>query len=171
MTQAAASKSLRTHAVRKPSRVRGLVTAASLLACGCAGGADATSDRLAANGPLAGTRWRLVSFQSSDDTVGTLKPSDPMRYTMEMTVGGRLGVNVDCNHASGRWAAHPAGAAGGSLLLYAPLTTRAACPLRSMDTRLAKDLPLVRRYRLEGDVLSLTLRRDRGVYTWRRLSP
>jgi hypothetical protein len=169
MTQAAASTVVQKQAIRPPRRFRGLVTAASLLAGGCASSPAATTDPVAANGPLAGTRWQLVSFQSADDTVGTLKPPTPARYTMEIMAGGRLGLQVNCNHASGRWAASPQGASGGSLLLNAPLTTRAACPLGAMDTRVAKDLRLVRRYRLDGDVLNLTLRRDRGVYTWRRL--
>jgi heat shock protein HslJ len=124
----------------------------------------------AAVSPLAGTRWQLVQFQSSHDAVGTLKPEDPTRYVMDLIVGGRLAMQLDCNRAVGRWEARPTSATGGSISFGASAMTLAACLSGSMDTRIARDLGSVRTYTLDGDRLNLALEADGGVYTWRQMA-
>jgi heat shock protein HslJ len=125
----------------------------------------------AAKSQLAGTRWELVRFQSPKDAIGVQTPADPTLYVMELQVGGRLALKLDCNRATGRWEAHPASPTDGQIDLAAPAMTRAACPPGSWDTRLARDLAFVTSYKLEGDLLHLALKMDSGIYTWRRISP
>jgi heat shock protein HslJ len=123
----------------------------------------------AASAPgLAGTRWRLIRFQSSDDAIGSVVPPDPDRYTLEFLAEGRYAMRLDCNRANGRWTATRAGADGGRLTLGPGAMTRAACPPGSLDTKIAADLGRVRSYTLRGDVLGLALEADAGVYEWRR---
>ncbi|MDX6613685.1 MAG: para-nitrobenzyl esterase [Blastocatellia bacterium] len=50
---------------------------------------------------LAGTSWKLVKFQTSDDT--TLVPDDGSKYTVTFGSNGRITSRVDCNHASSTW--------------------------------------------------------------------
>jgi len=115
---------------------------------------------------LAGTHWQLVEFRSADGRIE--KPADPSRYVLELIVGGRLAMQLDCNRATGRWEAHSTGPEGGVITLNAPAMTRAMCPGPSWDTRLAADLASARTYALDGERLSVTLE-NRGVYVWRRL--
>ena len=41
---------------------------------------------------LAGTSWRLVRFEGSDDTV--LKPDDPSKYTIELGADGQVAARA-----------------------------------------------------------------------------
>jgi membrane-bound inhibitor of C-type lysozyme len=120
----------------------------------------------AANTPLAGTRWRLVEFRSADPAVGVLTPEAQAVYEMDLIVGGRLAMQLDCNRATGRWETHTSSMAG-SISMAAPAMTRALCLHSTMDTRIAGDMDKVRSFAIEGDRLSLTLA-DGGVYQWRR---
>jgi heat shock protein HslJ len=120
---------------------------------------------------LAGTRWELVQFQSPEDSIGVEKPSDPSQYVMELLAGGKLALQLDCNRATGHWEAHPKSPRDGLISFAAPAMTRAACPPGSWDTRLARDLPMIHSYVLEGDRLHLALPIDSGIYTWRRTPP
>jgi hypothetical protein len=151
-----------------------------LMLAGCAGethspagrvAATPAPPRTAASSPLAGTRWQLVQFQSPEDSIGIEKPANPEHYVMELQDGGGLSLQLDCNRATGHWAAHPASPTDGSISLDAPAMTSAACLPGSWDTRLARDLAFVRGYVLEGDRLHLALKIDSGIYTWRRMSP
>lgn len=114
---------------------------------------------------LAGTRWQLVRFQSSDDAIGAIAPSDPTRYTLDLGVDGRAAFRLDCNRASASWSQGP-----GNQFRFGPgAMTRAACPAGSMDTRIAGDLLRIRSATPEGDTINFALEADGGVYTWRRL--
>ena len=118
---------------------------------------------------LAGTKWQLVQFQSPEDSIGTIKPSDPSVYTMELMPGGQLAMQLDCNRATGHWEAQAASPEDGHITFNAPAMTRAFCGEKSMDTRIARDLEFVTSYRLIGDTLNLALKMDSGIYTWRRI--
>jgi heat shock protein HslJ len=50
---------------------------------------------------LGGASWRLVKFQSSDDT--TLRPDDKNKYTIAFGADGRVAVRIDCNRGAGDW--------------------------------------------------------------------
>lgn len=121
----------------------------------------------ASKSPLAGSHWQLVEFRSADGKVEL--PADPSHYVLELLVGGRLAMQLDCNRASGRWTASATGAAGGVIILNAPAMTRAMCAGPSWDSRLAADLLSARTYTLEGDRLSVTLE-NHSAYIWRRLA-
>ena len=125
----------------------------------------------AAHSPLVGTRWELVELQSSDKNVGTVRPADPSKFTMDLMAGGRLAMQLDCNRAAGAWEAHPTSATEGALSLGEPAMTRAMCLTGSMDSQVASQLGRVRTYRLEGDRLILGLEANAGAYTWRRAAP
>lgn len=117
---------------------------------------------------LAGTRWQFVEFQSSDDAIGTIRPSDPTRYTLEFD-GDRAAFRLDCNRANAGWRATPTGTSGGGFSFAVGGMTRAFCGPQSMDTRIAGDLPRVRSFTIVGDTLNFALEADSGIYTWRRL--
>ena len=121
----------------------------------------------AGNSPLAGTRWRLVQFRAADGK--TSAPANPERYVMELQVGGRLGMKVDCNTASGRWEAHASGPGGGAISMGAPAMTRAFCLGDSWDSRVARDIGMARTYTLDGDQLDVVLSENSGTYRWKRL--
>ncbi len=115
--------------------------------------------------PLAGTRWQLVQFQSSDDAIGAIRPKEPDRYTMDLGADGRAFFKLDCNRANATWETEPDG-----LIRFGPgAMTRAACGPGAMDTRIANDLTRLRSVRTDGDLLHLALEADGGVYSWRRL--
>lgn len=136
------------------------------------GGCSTMTDIKAADSGLAGSNWQLVQFQSSDDSIGTIRPDDPARYTMELGAEGRLAMRLDCNRATGRWSATQSspGTASGAFTLSPTAMTRAMCPPGSMDTRIARDSAFIRSYVLEGDMLNLALQADGGIYTWRRVN-
>jgi heat shock protein HslJ len=143
----------------------------ALVACLLLAGCAAEPHPPAATSALAGTRWELVQFQSPEDSIGVEKPAHPERYVMELQAGGTLAVQLDCNRATGQWAAHPASPTDGQISLAAAAMTSAACLPGSWDSRLARDLANVRSYVLEGDRLHLALKIDSGIYTWRRVAP
>jgi heat shock protein HslJ len=117
---------------------------------------------------IAGTQWTLVSFQSSDDSIGTLVPPNPDRYTLDFGADGTLAARLDCNRATGAWKASNASPTGGSLAITGGAMTRAMCGPGAMDSRIAADLRRIRTYTLRGDRLFLALEADAGIYEFRR---
>ena len=115
---------------------------------------------------LSGTSWTLVHFQSSDDAVGTVVPSNVERYTLQFGADGALVLRLDCNRATGRWEAKPTSATGGSLTITGGRMTRAMCGPGAIDTPIARDLSRIRSYTIAGGRLSLALEADAGVYIW-----
>ncbi len=115
---------------------------------------------------LSGSKWRLVHFQSSDDTIGTIVPPNVGNYAIEFMADGALAMRLDCNRASGRWEASHATSRGGSLTLTVGPMTRAMCAEGALDTRIARDSAKVRSYTLEKGRLSLALEADAGIYVW-----
>lgn len=117
-------------------------------------------------GPLAGSAWTLVHFQSSDDAQGIVVPPDASRYTLEFRPDGVLALQLDCNRGSARWASRPGSSGGGRLDISPGAMTRAMCGPGALDTRIARDLARIRSYTLIGAGLSLALEADAGVYLW-----
>ncbi len=118
---------------------------------------------------LDGTRWQLVYFESSDDTIGRIVPPRLERYTMEFSRDGSVALQLDCNRARAMWSAEPSSANGGSITFTPGMMTRAMCGPDAMDTRIAADLGRIRSYTLRGDTLNLALEADGGIYTWNPL--
>ena len=116
---------------------------------------------------LAGTQWRLVQFQSMDDSIGEIKPDNPSLYTMSLNGDGTVQMQLNCNRAMGTWSADPAtDGASGSFRFGTMATTKALCPPPSMDERVARDTQWVRGYLLRDGNLHLSLMADGGIYSW-----
>lgn len=131
-----------------------------LAACSTLGGAGG-----AAPNPLGGSAWQLVELQSSDDTIGTVRPEHPSRYEMRLNGDGTAAFRLDCNRGAGRWES-----TAPNQITFTPIAmTRAACLTGSLDTRLARELGYVRRYLLEGDRLRLIMMADGGSQVWARV--
>lgn len=130
-----------------------------------ASGARQCRDQAAAARTLAGTGWRLIHFQSSDDTIGTKTPPNADRYTLQFSADGSLALRLDCNRANGKWTATPS-TTGGSLTLTGGAMTRAFCGPDALDTQIARDLSRIRSYTYAGMNLSLALEADGGTYLW-----
>ncbi len=118
-------------------------------------------------GPLAGTSWRLVRFQSMDDAIGEIVPGDPSAYTMTLSADGSVQMQLNCNRAMGTWSVEPASDGISGAFTFGPLaTTRALCPPPSMDDRIARDAQWVRGFLLRDGQLHLSLMADGGIYSW-----
>lgn len=122
----------------------------------------------AGGGSLAGTTWRLIAFESSDDAIGTVRPADPAVYTMTLGADGQATLRLDCNRGSAGWSALPAGGDSGSFTFGPMAMTRAYCGPTSMDARIARDAEYVRTYVLRDGRLHLNLMADAGNYVWER---
>jgi len=146
--------------------LRGLgVIGAALLAAACTTTPDAPGG--GAN-DLAGTRWRLENFESSDDAQGTTRPANPANYGLEFQADGLLAMRLDCNRGTAQWTAVPSEPGRGALSISPGAMTRAMCPPGSWDTRIAQTIGEVQSYVIEGDRLHLALKLDSGIYTWVR---
>ena len=120
---------------------------------------------------LAGTSWRLASFQANNDGGQALRPGTPDGFTLSFGQDGRLAVKLDCNRGTGPWQAVATDATGGTLSLGPVATTRAMCPPDAVGSRLAQDLPALRTWRLQDNRLHTGLPADAGVYVWERITP
>jgi heat shock protein HslJ len=117
--------------------------------------------------PLAGTEWRLVSFQSMDDSIGEVRPEDPSRFTMHLNADGTVAFRLDCNRARGNWSAEPAGDETSGRFTFGELvSTRALCPPPHLDEWVVGQAGFVRGYLLKDQRLYLTLMADGGIFTW-----
>ena len=118
-------------------------------------------------GLLAGTRWRLVRFQSMDDATGEIEPSDPSAYSMTLNADGSAEMQLNCNRATGTWSVQRASDGISGSFTFGPLaTTKALCPPPSMDERIARDAQWIRGFLLRDGQLHLSLMADGGIYSW-----
>jgi heat shock protein HslJ len=120
---------------------------------------------------LPGTTWRLVQFQSSDDSIGTKIPPNTDKYVMTFASDGTLSAQLDCNRLSGKWDAKPTSPMAGTLTIIGGPMTMAACQPGAMDTAIARDLRFVRSYTIKGRQLHLALQADAGIYSWMAVPP
>ncbi|MEM9404733.1 MAG: META domain-containing protein [Acidobacteriota bacterium] len=149
---------------------RPLLLVLLLSVLGCAPESDeptATTAEAATPAPLEGTRWRLVQFQSMDDEVGTVAPSDPTQFTMSLRTDGTVAMQLDCNRGTGTWSSEVADDGASGSFTFGPLaTTRALCPPPNLDERIARDAESVRSFLLRDGQLHLILLADGGIYSW-----
>lgn len=125
------------------------------------------ADKPAPRGPLAGTSWRLVEFQSMDDATGTIRPEASSLYTMHLYDDGTVALVLNCNRASGTWSAKPSAEGISGSFAFSPLAmTRAFCPPPSMDESVAAQTAFIRSYLLKDGRLYLSLMADGGIYVW-----
>ena len=119
---------------------------------------------LAASG-LAGTSWRLVKFQSMDDT--TLKPDDRSKYTITFEGGGKLTARIDCNRGVGTWKE-----GGPSQITFGPMAlTRAMCAPGSMHDQIVRNWEHITSYVLRDGHLFLAVKMDSGIYEFEPVPP
>ena len=117
--------------------------------------------------PLDDTEWRLVEFQSMDDSIGTVKPNDPSLYTMRLNGDGTVNMRLNCNRANGTWSAEPSSDGTSGRFEFGPLAgTRALCPPPSMDEQVMAHSKWVRSFFLKDGNLYLSLMADGGIYAW-----
>jgi heat shock protein HslJ len=117
--------------------------------------------------PLAGTVWRLVEFQSMDDTTGTLRPDNPSLYTMRLNSDGTVTMRLNCNNATGTWSVEPSSDGISGRFEFSPLAmTRALCPPPNMDELIAAQSEYIRSFLLKDGKLYLSLMADGGIFAW-----
>ncbi|TXG00929.1 META domain-containing protein [Massilia arenae] len=165
MTSANRIKKLLDGAAAPAQRVAGMGLAAALLSA-CAGGPTDTAG--AQKAVLAGSAWNLVSFTSSSDQVGVIKPQAAEQFQVAFGTDGKATFQFDCNRGNGSFETVDTAGGSGSLRFGAVATTRAMCPQQAMSARLPGDIEFVRGYRIVGDKLFLSLTADGGIYEWAR---
>lgn len=119
---------------------------------------------------LANTQWRLVEFQSMDDSQGTQRPEAASRYVLRLDADGTATLWLNCNRITGTWIAEPAGKAasatgGGFRFDHFPARV-APCPAPGMDQIMLRQVPNVRSFTLRQGRLHLGLMADGGIYVW-----
>jgi len=151
----------------------GLGAAAALVLSGSALAQPASGETTAAKagGPLAGTEWRLVEIQSMDDAIGTVRPDDPLLYTMRLNADGTAHFRLNCNRANGTWSAKAGPESTSGQLEFGPLAaTRALCPPPSLDEQITAQAGFIRSYLLKDGRLYLSLKADGGIWAWEPLA-
>ena len=107
---------------------------------------------------LAGTSWKLVKFQSGDET--THVPDDGSKYTITFQSNGRVTARVDCNRGGSTWkSSRPNELQFGSWSM-----TRAKCPPGSLHDRIVMEGANVRSYSIKNGHLFLSGMAAGGYY-------
>ena len=120
------------------------------------GGRDPATQEKRERLPLGRTAWKLVQFQSMDDT--TLVPGDAT-CTLAFDPDGHLRIQADCNRGHGTWRSPD----NVSLEVGKIATTLAYCPSK-LANRFTRDLADIRSYVIERGHLYLALKMDAGIY-------
>lgn len=152
----------------KPSSIA--VALATVLCAACSTGTAPSTSPAARDTQaiaLTGTTWRLHEIQSMDDATGTTRPAPDRVYTMQLTPDGRAAFQLDCNRGSTSYTMGTTEPGRGTLTFSNLAMTRAMCPPGSLDSRIARDMGYVRSYTMQGDMLSLSLMADGGIYVWK----
>jgi len=139
------------------------MTFALLTAC------STDSTQTGGSNSLAGSSWRLVALESSDDAIGTVRSDDPAKYGMTLQADGTAALRLDCNRGTGRWMSAATNPRQGTMTFSPLAMTRAFCPPGSLDSRVARELGFVRTYIIEGDTLRLIMMADGGSEIWSRV--
>jgi heat shock protein HslJ len=116
--------------------------------------------------PLLGTEWVLVEFVSSDDAIGTIRPSGDEAFTLLLKPDGSAAMQLSCNRGFGGWTSPDAKAQRGSIEIKGVGSTMAACPPGAI-TRLPADFEHLRSFVIEDGRLHLNLMMDGGNYVWK----
>ena len=118
---------------------------------------------------LAGTQWRLVEFQSANDSQGIMRPRAGTLYSMRLHGDGSVSMQLNCNRATGTWSAMPSGqSSSGQFAFTALAATRAHCTPPSLDAGIVAQASFIRSYLLKDGRLYLSLVADGGSYVWER---
>lgn len=135
---------------------RSLVALAAAVLVGCAAGSgDGEPARLRAPEAVIDRIWHWTGTAAPAETIESPAPA---RYTLELAPNGRLRVQADCNHGTGRFRI------GAGTIGFDPIaTTRMACPPGSLDARYLGDLQRATGFFVERGHLHLELPADAGT--------
>lgn len=134
---------------------------------------SAVPPRPRVTGVLANTQWRLVEFQSMDDSQGTQRPDAPARYVLRLDADGTATMWLNCNRVTGTWLAEPTGkankVAASGRFEFGHINPRAKpCPSPGMEQNILRQATNVRSFVLKDGRLNLALMADGGIYVWSR---
>jgi len=110
----------------------------------------------------AGTIWRWTAFDGTDP----VNVDQPLSYTLELAPDGHYTLRADCNTGSGSYKLE-----GSKLRLRPGPMSKVACPRGSLADRYVDSLLAVKRYRREGDRLTLELADDGGQMQFEARKP
>jgi para-nitrobenzyl esterase len=147
---------------------KSLAVASLIALAACNTMQDKTGDEKGPSASLAGTSWRLVALESSDDKIGVVRPDDPAKYELTFGSDGRVAARLDCNRGSAAYSLATTDKEKGAINLGPMVMTRAMCPAGSLDTRVGRELGFVHSYLLHGDRLTLVMMADGGNQVWQR---
>ena len=114
---------------------------------------------------LTDTEWRLVAFQSPEDSIGTIRPKQDEVYTIHFQPNGEVSAQLFCNRGHGSWSSPDPHAARASLTIGQMAVTRAMCLPTPLE-RLERDLNRVSSFAIADGRLHLNLQMDSGDYIW-----
>lgn len=134
-----------------------------MLISGCAAAPPASPGPVGIS--LAKTEWRLIAFESSDDTIGTTRPDAGEVYTLQLKPDGSIVMQLSCNRGGGQWKSPDYRQQQGSIELVMGFSTRAGCPPGQFDN-LAARLGDIRSFVIRDGRLHLNLKADGGNYVW-----
>ena len=143
----------------RPNNIRSMLTLMTVAIAF----ATTSSEHSLAVGPnqtneLSGTSWKLVRFQTGDET--TLVPGDPSKYTITFGRDGRVSTRVDCNRASSTWKSPRAN----ELQFGSWSRTTAKCSSGSLHDKIVTEGASVRTYSLKNGHLFLKGMSAGGYY-------
>ena len=155
------------HRNLSPRSLRPLLAtiAGALLAGACATGATGGGGPAPTALALTGMEWRLDHFQSSDDSIGTIRPAEGEVWTLLLNPDGSIAMGLFCNRGTGGWTSPDAQRERGELTITPGASTMAACPPSRLE-RLPADLAKVRSFVIADGKLHLNLMMDGGNYVW-----
>src|SRR5262245_28159866 len=138
-----------------------------LLIAGCttSGTQGGTHAGGTAEPPLVGTEWHLLHFQSAEDSIGKVRPTQDEVYTIQFLPDGTAAAGLSCNRGTGQWTSPDAQKSMGTLRINLAAVTMAACAHESLP-RLAADLNNIASFVIRDGKLNLNLKMSGGDYVW-----
>jgi heat shock protein HslJ len=118
--------------------------------------------------PLAGTRWQLAELRAPGQGPAVIRIGNPSRYMLHFEAPDQVAVRLDCNSGRGGFTTTPTAEDRGALAFGPIAMTRMLCPRGSQETRVARELAMVRSYGLGAAELRLDLGTDGAQQVWRR---
>lgn len=134
------------------------------VAAGSAPGAQLGTANPEPTADLAGTRWRLVTIMSMDDS--EYRPDKGQQYTVEFGQPGDVQVVTDCGEGQGAWHSE-----NPPKLQFAPIEADFAnCPSDSLSRKLLDQFSWVRSYVLRDGHLFLATVADGSILEFEPLA-
>jgi len=117
--------------------------------------------RRTADQTLIGTTWKWRQTLYNNDTKAV--PSNPDHYTLKLLPDGKISIRADCNLGGGVYRLN-----GSEIAIEITHTTRAACPLGSLDETYIRDLNAAAIYFMKDGALYIDLKYDTGTMKFSR---